>query len=317
MNEEVDTLDPNALLSLPEFVRELQPSPEPEPVTPPVQTHSSKFMRRTFKPSRSRSLSAPPLTLAWLLPSSLSGGKWGSSNAAAAAEEANTQQDRQSPPLRAGLEVQYVAEHQDNLGSVAVFLNVEGAQAGADVEAEVFPSGGERLIVKSGASTSPPLALPARVTPGKKDVKVQNGHFEMKLQCASGQQTNGSVVHYDADSPGTGLLDATQIKAMNPTTFICASCSLPLVQGAKVVKYDDLPSEHWAELVEAWMCHSDQKISDRIALYANGLYPAPTQALVGGSYILFDASVLQMNNVGAAERPQVRISFYCPPFVPD
>ncbi|KIJ23402.1 hypothetical protein M422DRAFT_77237 [Sphaerobolus stellatus SS14] len=291
---DVEYRDPNALLTLPEFVQELQAASPPQPPAPASLNYTPKFMRRSFISSRSRSLSAPPL--AWLLPNSLSGNK---------SSPTSNSSETSSPSSRAGLEVHYVAEHQANLSSVAVFLQVNGVQAGTDVEAEVFSSGSDRLIVKSGSSTSAPLSLPARVTPGKKPVKVQSGHFEMKLECLAGQSMNGGPVQYDADTPGTGLLDATQIRTMNPTTFICASCSLPVVHAYKVKKYDDLPSEHWAELVEAWMCHSDQQLNDRIALYAKGLWPMPTQALVGGSYILFDKSVLATSNIKSVERPEI------------
>lgn len=56
--------DPKALLSLPEFVREPVPTrlEEPSPLPPPLSR------KKSFKGMRSRSMSAPPL--AWLLPSS-------------------------------------------------------------------------------------------------------------------------------------------------------------------------------------------------------------------------------------------------------
>ena len=209
----------------------------------------------------------------------------------------------------AGLDAQYVAEYHENLRSVAVFLQVTGQQAGLDIEAEVFPSGGERLIVKCGASTSAPLALPARVVPGKKEVQVQSGHLELKLDCSSGQVNGNGTLSYTNDTPGIGLLDAVQLTILNPTSFICASCSLPLVQCSKLCRYNDLPSEHWAELLEAWMCHSDQRLSDRIALYTTGLWPTPGQALVGGSYILFESSSLVASNFRCDEPSKVSFRY--------
>jgi hypothetical protein len=141
--------------------------------------------------------------------------------------------------------------------------------------------------------------------PGKKEVKVQSGHLEVKLDCTTPQPNGHGSPPYAGDSPGTGLLDATQLKALNPTTFICASCSLPLVQSSRLSRYNDLPSEHWAELLEAWMCHSDQKLTDRVAVYANGLWPTPGQALVGGSYVLFESSSLVMSNIRVSDRSKV------------
>lgn len=198
--------------------------------------------------------------------------------------------------MLAVLDVQYVAEHQDTLNSIAVFVDVNGTEAGANVEAEVFP--GDRFIIKCGTRMSPPLALPSKANPGKKEVRVQSGHFEMKLDCTvSSPSLSGFTSYYHNDNIEGGLLDATQLKDLSPTSFICASCSLPLVQGSRLSRYNDLPSQHWAELLEAWMCHSDQKMTDRVSLYAKGLWPSPGQALVGGSYILFESGSLAVNNI--------------------
>ncbi|KAF8524313.1 HECT-like ubiquitin-conjugating enzyme-binding-domain-containing protein [Hysterangium stoloniferum] len=293
--------DPDAMLTLPEFVRELHRPPTPPPIEvpelPPLATTTSKFIR-PFK-SRSRSLSAPARSFAWLIPGATSTSRSPSPLSGDNADGSiRPRVNGRTSPKKAGLDVQYVAEHHDHLGNVAVFLQVNGTEAGAIIETEVFPSGGERLFVKCGASTSQPLALPARVVPGKMDVKVQSGHFEATIACTT-VQPNGHTPAppYSGDSPGTGLLDATQLKALDPTTFICASCSLPLVHASRLSRYDDLPSEHWAELLEAWMCHADQRITERVALYANGLWPAPGQALVGGSYILFESSSLVESNI--------------------
>lgn len=138
---------------------------------------------------------------------------------------------------------------------------------------------------------------------------MQSGHLELKLECISDQTNGHNPLSYTNDTPGTGLLDAVQLKRLNPTSFICASCSLPLVQSSKLSRYDDLPSEHWAELLEAWMCHSDQRLSDRIALYTTGLWPAPGQALVGGSYILFNDSSLVASNFRCSKPSKVSFCF--------
>jgi ubiquitin-protein ligase E3 D len=62
--------DPETLLSLPEFVRE-NPPPAHESANNLIGTSTSK-LKKPFKPSRSRSLSAPPLSFAWFLPGSTS-----------------------------------------------------------------------------------------------------------------------------------------------------------------------------------------------------------------------------------------------------
>jgi len=204
-------------------------------------------------------------------------------------------------------EVTYVAENQENLQHILVFFTVTGAQPGVDLEAEVQPSfsdnlsdEGDRLVIKSGPNISLPLILPGRVAPGKKEIKVQSGHFEIKLPTLPSNS--------DPFLEHTPLLDATQLSSTSPTSFICASCSLPLVQSSRIHKYNDLPSEHWEELVDAWMCHSSQKLNEDIAKRGRrGFWPESGQALVGGSYILFEESAMAKDNFYTPEDSKVSL----------
>ena len=204
----------------------------------------------------------------------------------------------------AEFEVVYVAENHENLHHILVFFTITGGKPCAEMHAEVLPLGqsseqGDQLVVKCGPHTSRPLSLPAYTTPGKKEVRIQNTHFEIKLPT-----TDSKSSFSDINGQPAPLLDATQLSLINPTSFLCASCSLPLIQSSKVGTYRDLPSEHWEELVEAWMCHSDQKLY--VANGKRGFWPSPGQALVGGSYILFEKSAMNQNNFHMKEEPAVR-----------
>jgi hypothetical protein len=177
----------------------------------------------------------------------------------------------------------YVAEHHESLRHVMVFFNVTGAIPGVNLEVDIEPGADDldRFLVLSGTKVTLPSPLPARVSPGKPVVKIQRGHYELKLATAGTLETpSPSAVE---------LYDATVLSKSAPTTFICSSCSLPLVQSTKVNEYKDLPSEHWQELVDAWVCHPDQKLHDEVMESAKrGFWPKEGQALVGGSYIVFE-----------------------------
>ncbi|KAJ7869088.1 HECT-like ubiquitin-conjugating enzyme-binding-domain-containing protein [Mycena olivaceomarginata] len=284
--------DPKAMLTLPEFVKEALPSH----VNPSPPTAPASAIRK--KPIRTRSMSAP--SMSWLRrPSSRSGLRSevaGSTSAAPSVSESE-----------AAFSVTYIAEHHENLQHILVFLTVRGATPGVDIEAEVLPaggdaadagsgSGGDYLVVKSGAHTSLPLVLPGRTAPGKQHVRVQGAHYELKLATAGA----GAA---PADTHAAPLLDATQLATAAPTSFICASCSLPVVQSAaRVREYRDLPSEHWEELVDAWMCHADQKLNARVMKHGRGgFWPEEGQALVGGSYILFEEEAMVKHHLCPAD----------------
>lgn len=216
--------------------------------------------------------------------------------------------------------MRYVAEHHENLHHVLVFLGVdEGMVPGVDLKAEVAPgiadpAFGDRLLLKCGSSISSPLCLPVPVNSGRADIRVQGGHYEVKLpvpQRHDAERSNGSVNSNILGEDGMGqfddgqratLLDATQMTNMAPTSFICSSCSLALVQSQNErsptkLSFHDLPSEYWSELLDAWMCHHDQKLHDQVLQHSRGLWPKPGQALVGGSYFLFDESAVVRTNV--------------------
>jgi ubiquitin-protein ligase E3 D len=194
------------------------------------------------------------------------------------------------------------------LRHVLIFLNVSGITAGINLEASVVnrsddtPNETESaLVMRSGTVESPALALPALTRPGTQEVRVQGLHYEIKV--ATDEQ------HPPKLEP-LPLLDADQLRAAAPTSFICASCSLPLVHGARITRYDDLPSEHWEELVDAWMCHTDQKLNAQVARNAKGFWPQNGQALVGGSYILFDKSTTVSANLRLVERAKVSLDLF-------
>ena len=201
-----------------------------------------------------------------------------------------------------------MAEHHENLRHVLVFLNVSGLTAGVNLEAFVANGSNDlvdglnsTLVLRSGTIESPTLALPVSAKPGTQEVRVQGMHFEVKVA------TTDSPLPKAEPLP---LLDAEQLRSRAPTSFICASCSLPLVHGSRIVRYDDLPSEHWAELVDVWMCHADQALNTQVAKHAKGLWPQSGQALVGGSYILFDKFATVTANLWPAPRNKVGFSSF-------
>ena len=48
---------------------------------------------------------------------------------------------------------------------------------------------------------------------------------------------------------------------------------MPLVHGARVMRYGDLPSEYWAVFVDAWMSHGDQVLNVQVSRHAKGFWP--------------------------------------------
>lgn len=210
-----------------------------------------------------------------------------------------------------------MAEYQENLHHVYVMLRLGGADLPTDIEVEIVPTigvpigMGDRLLVKAGPSCSPPLSLPVPVQLGKQSVRAVDESFEFRILVPHNTLTNGSP----SSTPTPPLMDASQLEQLKPQTFTCSSCSLPLVQSSRIEEFKDLPSEYWSELLDAWMCHQDQKLSERlVSRGSNGFWPEEKQCLIGGSYLLFDDGVVVKNNLRISEEEiKVCLSLQPPP----
>ena len=204
-----------------------------------------------------------------------------------------------------------MAEYQENLRHVYVMLRLGGTDLPTDIEVEIVPTTGvpvgmgDRLLVKVGASCSPPLSLPVPVQLGKQSVRAVDESFEFRILVPNSALTNGS----SSSTPTPSLMDASQLEQLKPQTFTCSSCSLPLVQSSRIGDFKDLPSEHWSELLDAWICHQDQKLSERLTSRgSNGFWPEEKQCLIGGSYLLFDDCVMVKNNLRISEE-EIKVRF--------
>ncbi|CAE7062126.1 unnamed protein product [Rhizoctonia solani] len=292
--KEPDTTDPNMMMTLPEFVRS-HPGPPPNPPSP-INTSNPGNPRLLKKSSklglqgRGRSNSAPPL--AWLT------GKTSSSRSPLVP---------QIPSNVAQMNITYVAEYRESLGMVAVQLRVDGLARTSRLEAEVASCLDQsNLILRCGSTALPPLPLPSQVPVGKVDLfaasmgKPLGAAEYLDLKLPAVVDADGRELEHDLPP----LLDAEQLRSSQPSSFACSSCSLPITQGLASgnIRYNDLPSEYWAELLDAWMCHPDQQVTAELAKRAEGIWPLPGQVLVGGGFLLFDSTMVNVG--GMVESPE-------------
>ncbi|KAJ1311846.1 hypothetical protein OPQ81_010307 [Rhizoctonia solani] len=294
-SRKTSNVDPNTMMTLPEFVKS-HPGPPPKPPSPvnisnPGHPRLLKKSSKLGLQGRGRSNSAPPL--AWLT------GKTSSPRSPLAPQV--------EPSNAVRMNITYVAEYRESLGMVAVQLRVDGLARTSRLEAEVISSLDESsLVLHCGSTTLPPLSLPSQVPVGKVDLFAASmgkpvgaaEYLDLKLPTVANADGKDS----EHDLPP--LLDAEQLWASQPTSFACASCSLPVTHSLASgnVRYNDLPSDHWAELLDAWMCHPDQQVTAELAKRAEGIWPMPGQILVGGGFLLFDATMV--NASGLVNSPE-------------
>lgn len=199
----------------------------------------------------------------------------------------------------------FIAEHQANLNTISIQVHGPGLPLTSDlVLSTVNPAScslpSTEACVKSGSST---LRIPLPI--------MVHSHQSVPLHCPS----PSSSLHLEAKlsshplKPTANLLgtkyplSALDLKSFQPRPhgLCCASCDriLAILNADKAdLKWKDLPSEHWAEMIEIWMCHQDPTWTSRLAEFTEkGFWPDKEGMMVGGSYVLINPSDARRANM--------------------
>ncbi|WVW79954.1 hypothetical protein I302_101927 [Kwoniella bestiolae CBS 10118] len=211
--------------------------------------------------------------------------------------------------------IAYVAEHQENLRSVQITLHGVGVSSNLELQVESTSSYDEGAIITSrkDPSVSIRISLPAPVEPGQSIIFVaQSLHLEAKLIAQSIPTSTISLLP-------TYPLSAPDLRNIQAKALCCTSCDRELSTlpfGNRDAAYKDLPSEHWAEMMEVWMCHNDPSFTARLAERTKeGFWPQNGGVLVGGSYLLVGQERVKVRNIqvekGNNNEPWHIVSCHC------
>lgn len=182
--------------------------------------------------------------------------------------------------------LEFIAEESRNLGTLIVTFWPRIPGTGKE-EWDVISVESESLLVAPAhGGPASRLALPCRVIPQPAAVVNHGGYYECKLVTI--EQSPTRPRH---DLEVVAPLSTNELRQAMPELFACATCDARLVDGTRVAKYNALPSEHWAELLDAWMCHQDQALNEDLIDKGKGIKPRADEGMVGSSYVLFPREV--------------------------
>ncbi|KAL9935081.1 hypothetical protein V8E36_006157 [Tilletia maclaganii] len=107
--------------------------------------------------------------------------------------------------------------------------------------------------------------LPAVGAAGQSDqVHLEKDHGSIKLRMGDDETGQGRGKSGDS-AIGIFPLSHTFLADIRCEGLVCDNCESDLARWSPSVTYRALPSDHWEELIEAWMCHSDQRLHESIA----------------------------------------------------
>ncbi|KAK3826378.1 MAG: ubiquitin-conjugating enzyme E2-binding protein [Linnemannia elongata] len=189
------------------------------------------------------------------------------------------------------------------IGPQAVDL-IPSIQPGLNLDDENHLQGEEKGV----AVTRDRLLLPARVMPTRTTLDPSSSRSNllslkltalpnMPLETPNSSSLSAASTTEFPPSP----LPASQLQGLE--NLACGSCgnillssttsSGPGSPSGPIQRVVDLPSEHWQELVDCWMCHEE----DFTELREGDLGARIGQALVGGTYLLIHAKDVEHHAV--------------------
>lgn len=132
------------------------------------------------------------------------------------------------------------------------------------------------------------------------DLLYKADHYEIKIPTAVSTQFTRNRDDLEIAVP----YSAQDFRTHQPSSLSCTSCGAELADLSQIKRYNDLPSEHWAELLDAWMCHPDQTLSKDIIDKGNNIWPQRNQALISTTGIVLATE----NTLGWVVADEIEVS---------
>ncbi len=201
--------------------------------------------------------------------------------------------------------IAYVAEHQENLRIVHLILHGTGLSPNSELALEISKSNNSEALLVSKASSFK-IALPAAVVPGQIcTLEQQDLLLEAKLSAFPTPVATQTLLT-------SHTLSAPYLRRVAPIGLCCTVCDREIADlslaSAVSDGFKDLPSEHWAEMMEVWMCHSDPGFTAQLAQTTkDGFWPDKGRVLVGESYLLLHSGDVKSSNLVLDPFPSVSV----------
>jgi hypothetical protein len=191
----------------------------------------------------------------------------------------------------------YIAEHQENLNVVQVMVHGDKMSTYPELFIEADSESSEEATLVSKSLTSQArIRLPVPVQGGQK-VPLAAPHFHLEAKLTAILTPRSEPVS-SLNTMITQALSASDLRRLQPEVIACTGCDREIAVLPTKCTFKDLPSEHWAEMMEVWMCHSDPGFTAQISAQAkDGFWPSEGTVLVGGSYLLLSDGCVKNHNL--------------------
>ncbi|KIW20442.1 hypothetical protein PV08_01017 [Exophiala spinifera] len=117
---------------------------------------------------------------------------------------------------------------------------------------KIFISSDKKIITAVHDGESSSIYLPTQIS-GTANVTLptdKRTEFSARLQIDDVSQLRDKQ-----DEPGSSEVPWSATELTPDAAIQCKRCSADIVQSGKINTWKDLPSDHWADLMDLWFCH--------------------------------------------------------------
>lgn len=213
---------------------------------------------------------------------------------------------------------QCMAETQDRLGWLSVYVWSEDASTSFGDEIVFYvkriADEGSKLSIqvfsehtKTNECVFADLGLPCQVQQGSelRGKKMKQGEFWL-LRFAIEKDADPKFAE-ESEAP----FSAKQLASIGSTQWQCTTCLADVMDLRATTRFIPLPSQHWEELVDAWMCHTDQELNETL-LKAQKNIEHHTGLQAGQVHVADSQLILLSNSLTKASIAEKTVSIHSP-----
>ena len=192
----------------------------------------------------------------------------------------------------------YQLEYQPNIGRVSVCVQGATGSSAPSCHVSAYDNGAVVHLEVKGAWEDQ-VPVPWALAEGHFDASPTPDGFMVTLPAQGASVANTAPV----DTPWTGILAAGPLRALH-----CGTCDAQVAQlDASNVCVRALPSENWEELVDAWMCHGDQRLNTSVTQGRQGVQasrvPEKDEVWLGRIVLKISSEHVDRRSVQSADTP--------------
>lgn len=151
---------------------------------------------------------------------------------------------------------------------------------------------GSALVLSTNKEYTVDLPVPGVGLQLQNLKKADNNVLMISFKCPTKSQSDNfmNLLENQLWSCKDLLKTPKDVQNKNLFTFKCLDCKASIIDSTKMIKFSDLPSELWSEMMDFWHCHKPHTHEPNSKNYNGEITPQLDLIIIGNYYLLVNKS---------------------------